>query len=118
VFSSSSANNQSSKQLRLLASHQSPKRECHRPSDGKSEQEKNYNAAGGEAIAKTNHAKKYAQGKTKSHNRKSKLRIHGDQCHLTSRISDPAPLMSDMEIERHRRVRCIWFVRRFHSSAA
>ena len=30
---------------------------------------------------------------------------------LTLQISDPAPLMLDCQPERHRRVRCIWFVR-------
>src|ERR1017187_3834536 len=30
--------------------------------------------------------------------------------HLTSQISDPAPLILDCQPERHRRVRCIWLV--------
>src|SRR5215831_5910849 len=32
---------------------------------------------------------------------------------LTSQISGPAPLILDCQPERHRRVRCIWFVRPF-----
>jgi hypothetical protein len=31
---------------------------------------------------------------------------------LTFQISDPAPLILDCQPDRHRRVRCIWFVRR------
>jgi len=30
----------------------------------------------------------------------------------TLQISDPAPVMLDCQLRRHRRVRCIWFVRR------
>jgi len=33
---------------------------------------------------------------------------------LTSWISGPAPLIVAYEAERHRRVRCIWFVGPFH----
>ena len=35
----------------------------------------------------------------------------------TTRLTAPAPLMSDMELRRYRRVRCVRFVRwQFHSS--
>jgi hypothetical protein len=36
-------------------------------------------------------------------------KLRGD---LTLQISDPAPLVFDCQPERHRRVRCIWFVSR------